>query len=102
MARVEHDLSPEQWAGLVEAWGYGCAYCGATEVPLQRDCIQPIAWGGRYTIDNIAPACGSCNASKWNQQVTTWMRRRGLDEGSFLVRQLAIATALAERFPGTR
>ena len=27
MARVEHDLTGEQWAWLLEAWG-GCAYCG--------------------------------------------------------------------------
>jgi 5-methylcytosine-specific restriction endonuclease McrA len=102
MARVEHDLSPEQWDALVEAWGDACAYCGATDAPLQRDCIQPIAWGGRYTLENIAPACRSCNASKWNQEVTSWLRRRRLDEGSFLVRQLAIATALGKRFPETR
>ena len=31
MERVEHDLSPEQWAALQAAWG-GCAYCGATGV----------------------------------------------------------------------
>ena len=63
MARVEHELSDEQWTALKEAWG-GCAYCGATGVPLQRDCIQPIALGGRYTLDNVAPACGSCNAQQ--------------------------------------
>ena len=36
MAKVEHDLSDEQWAAMREAWG-GCAYCGATDQPLQRD-----------------------------------------------------------------
>lgn len=94
MSRVEHDLSKEQWAGLKEAWG-GCAYCGATEVPLQRDCILPIARGGRYTLDNVAPACRSCNASKWNQEVTSWLRRRGLDERAFLLRRLEIVAAVA-------
>jgi 5-methylcytosine-specific restriction endonuclease McrA len=94
MERVEHDLSAEQWTALVAAWG-GCAYCGATGAPLQRDCVQPIAWGGRYTLDNIVPACRSCNASKWNQEVTSWMRRRGLDERAFLLRRLEIAATLA-------
>ncbi|HWJ84662.1 MAG TPA: HNH endonuclease, partial [Cellulomonas sp.] len=65
MDAVEHDLSPEQWAALTAAWG-GCAYCGAHDVPLQRDCVLPISRGGRYTITNIAPACRSCNASKCN------------------------------------
>jgi 5-methylcytosine-specific restriction endonuclease McrA len=98
MARVDHDLYPEQWAALLEAWG-GCAYCGAVDVPLQRDCIQPIAWGGRYTLANVAPACRSCNTSKWNLEVTTWMRRHRLDEPTFLVRHRQITVALQERFP---
>jgi hypothetical protein len=59
MKRVEHDLTPEQWAALLEAWG-GCAYCRATDRPLQRDCVLALSRGGRYTLDNIAPACGSC------------------------------------------
>jgi 5-methylcytosine-specific restriction endonuclease McrA len=98
MARVDHDLSTDQWAAMLDAWG-GCAYCGAVEVPLQRDCIQPIAWGGRYTLDNVVPACGACNASKWNLEVTTWLRRRRLDERSFLLRRVEIVSALRLRFP---
>src|SRR5690606_20616796 len=78
MARVEHDLSAAQWAALKEAWG-GCAYCGATDVPLQRDCVLALSRGGRYTLDNIAPACRSCNASKCNDEVTGWLRRKRLD-----------------------
>jgi HNH endonuclease len=97
MDLVEHDLSAEQWAALQAAWG-GCAYCGATGTPLQRDCVLPISRGGRYTLDNIAPACGSCNASKCNDEVTGWLRRKRLDERSFLLRHLEISTALARRF----
>jgi 5-methylcytosine-specific restriction endonuclease McrA len=97
MAAVEHDLSPEQWAGLTAAWG-GCAYCGATGVPMQRDCVLPISRGGRYTLDNIAPACGSCNASKCNDEVTGWLRRKRLDERAFLERHVEIQAALAARF----
>ncbi len=97
MARVEHDLSDQQWSALTEAWG-GCAYCGATDQPLQRDCIMPISRGGRYTLDNIAPACRSCNASKCNDEVTAWMRRKRLDETLFLLRHLEIQTRLAVQF----
>ena len=95
--RVEHDLTDEQWAALQEAWG-GCAYCGATGRPLQRDCVLPISRGGRYTLDNIAPACASCNASKCNDEVTGWMRRKRLDERAFLERHLMIQAALAREF----
>ena len=91
MRRVEHDLTDEQWTALKEAWG-GCAYCGATDRALQRDCEVALSRGGRYTLDNIAPACGSCNASKSNNEVTTWMRRKGLDERAFLLRHLEIRT----------
>ena len=98
MARVEHDLSGEQWAALQEAWG-GCAYCGATDRPLQKDCVLPLSRGGRYTLENIAPACGPCNASKCNDEVTGWLRRKRLDERAFLTRHLEIGAALALRFP---
>ena len=95
MGRVEHDLSDEQWAALTAAWG-GCAYCGATDRPLQKDCVLALSRGGRYTLANIAPACRSCNASKCNDEVTGWMRRKRLDERTFLLRHLEIGRALTE------
>ena len=99
MDRVEHDLTVEQWAALVEAWA-GCAYCGASDRALQRDCVLALSRGGRYTLDNIVPACRSCNTSKCNHEVTTWMRRKRLDERSFLLRHAeirAVLTLPAER-----
>ena len=97
MERVEHDLSTEQWAALQAAWG-GCAYCGATGIPLQRDCVLPISRGGRYPLGNIAPACGSCNASKCNDEVTGWLRRKRLDERAFLARHVEIRAEMTARF----
>ena len=100
MDAVEHDLSAEQWTALQAAWG-GCAYCGASGTPLQRDCVQALSRGGRYTLSNIVPACGSCNASKCNDEVTGWLRRKRLDEKAFLLRHIEIGAALAQRFgPG--
>ena len=97
MARVTHDLTDEQWTALKAAWT-GCAYGGATDRPLPRDCVLPISRGGRYTLDNVAPACGSCNASKCNDEVTGWLRRKRLDERAFLLRHREIGLALAARF----
>lgn len=94
MAAVDNDLTPAQWAEVQRLWG-GCAYCGATDRPLQRDCVQPIARGGRYTLDNVVPACGSCNASKSNDEVTSWMRRTRRDERAFLERLVQVRAALA-------
>ena len=86
---VVNDLTEEQWTALKDAWN-GCAYCGVRGKPLQRDCVMAISRGGRYTIDNVVPACATCNASKCNEEVTGWMRRKRLDERAFLERYVAI------------
>ena len=99
MDAVTHDLSPADWSTLQVAWG-GCAYCGASGVPLQKDCVLPISRGGRYTRSNVVPACASCNASKCNDEVTGWLRRKRLDERAFLLRHaelLAITAATPSR-----
>lgn len=93
MDAVVNDLTAEQWAALKDAWR-GCAYCGATPGALQRDCVMPISRGGRYTVDNVVPACASCNTSKCNDEVTGWLRRKRLDERRFLTRYVEIRTAL--------
>jgi len=97
MDRVEHDLTAAEWASIKDLWG-GCAYCGATDRPIQRDCVLALSRGGRYTLDNIVPACGSCNASKGNDEVTGWLRRKRLDERAFLLRHLEIDAALSQMF----
>ena len=94
MALHEHDLTGAQWDALKSAWG-GCAYCGAVGTPLQKDCVLPISRGGRYALANVVPSCRSCNTSKCNFEVTTWMRRKKLDERDFLLRQAEINQALA-------
>lgn len=93
LARVDNDLTPEQWAEIREAWG-GCAYCQAVDAALQRDCVQPISRGGRYTLENVVPACASCNASKHNGEATAWLRRKRLDERTFLIRHATILKTL--------
>lgn len=93
LARVDNDLTPAQWDDLRAAWG-GCAYCQETGPALQRDCVQPVSRGGRYTLENVVPACASCNASKHNSEVTGWLRRKKLDERAFLVRHATILATL--------
>lgn len=94
MALKVHDLTDSQWTALIAAWG-GCAYCGALAGPFQKDCVLPISRGGRYELANVVPSCRSCNASKCNAEVTTWMRRKKLDEKAFLVRQAEINRIVA-------
>ena len=97
MSLVSHDLTDAQWTTLQGLWG-GCAYCGVTGKPLQRDCVLPISRGARYTLDNVVPACRSCNTSKCNSEVTGWLRRKRLDERAFLARHVEIRTELERRF----
>lgn len=98
MDSVEHDLSSEQWQALKEAWGGCCAYCGSTAEPLHRDCVLALSRGGRYTLENIVPACAACNTSKCNDEVTGWLRRKRLNESSFLLRHYQIKKTLVTRF----
>ena len=86
MRRADNDLTAEEWQGIVAAWGGVCAYCGGASSALQKDCVQPLSRGGRYTRGNVVPACRSCNASKSNDEVTAWLRRKGLDERAFLIK----------------
>ena len=94
VAAADNDLTAAQWQAILDAW-LACAYCGADGVALQRDCVLPISRGGHYTLDNVVPACGSCNASKSNDEVTSWMRRRRLDEPAFLLRRREIVLLLS-------
>lgn len=94
VAAVVNDLTEAQWAAIKAAWD-GCAYCGKTGAALQRDCVMAISRGGRYTVENVVPACAACNASKCNDEVTGWLRRKRLDERLFLERYVRIRAELA-------
>jgi 5-methylcytosine-specific restriction endonuclease McrA len=94
LRKVVNDLREDEWDALKSAWA-GCAYCGADDVPLQRDCVLPVSRGGRYTLANVVPACRSCNTSKCNAEVTTWLRHKHLDEAAFLLRLQQIQSTFA-------
>jgi 5-methylcytosine-specific restriction endonuclease McrA len=92
VAAADNDLTFDEWEALLEAWA-SCAYCGTAAGPFQKDCVLPISRGGRYTFENVVPACRSCNASKSNDEVTGWLRRKRLDERAFLLRHVEVLRA---------
>jgi hypothetical protein len=49
---------------LLAKWGRRCAYCGATDTPLQIEHIVPRARGGSHRISNLTLACEPCNQQK--------------------------------------
>lgn len=90
---ADNDLTALEWSAILDAWGC-CAYCGTVAGDLQKDCVLPLSRGGRYTLENVVPACRSCNASKSNDEVTSWLRRKRYDEPAFLLRWAEVAAFL--------
>jgi 5-methylcytosine-specific restriction endonuclease McrA len=54
-------------AYLLEKWGRACAYCQATDRPLQVEHIVPRSRGGSDRVSNLTLACESCNTRKATQ-----------------------------------
>lgn len=61
-------LTGEEWRQILTDYGHCCAYCrqpfGPDRKPTQ-DHFVPVSKGGHHTKDNIVPACGKCNCSKY-------------------------------------
>jgi len=53
-----------------------CAYCGATNTPLNIDHIRPRSRGGTDRVSNLVLACIDCNQSKGNTNLETWLTVR--------------------------
>lgn len=58
-----------------------CAYCWAPASEL--DHVVPFSAGGRHDIDNVVPACRSCNARKANKSLLLFLlaQRRRVERG---------------------
>lgn len=56
-------VDPTLWARLVEAYDGACAYCRVAPAN-SKDHIIPLSLGGIHAIENLVPACRSCNSRK--------------------------------------
>ena len=61
---------------LLEKFHRTCAYCGATEVPLEIEHIVPRSRGGSNRPSNLTLACRPCNERKGNQPVEVFLKRK--------------------------
>jgi 5-methylcytosine-specific restriction endonuclease McrA len=54
---------------LCEFLGWKCTYCEITLTPgtVTVDHIVPVSRGGRHELENVTPACKSCNCRKHNK-----------------------------------
>jgi hypothetical protein len=59
------------WLECLSFFNHRCAYCGE-ESPLEKEHFIPLINGGEFTINNIIPACKSCNSSKNNKCFFDW------------------------------
>lgn len=70
MKRVTHGLprlTLRQWIMRVKEFDNCCAYCG--EKPeegtyLEIEHLTPLTRGGMHRIENVVPACPTCNKKK--------------------------------------
>ncbi|WP_039932885.1 RNA-guided endonuclease IscB, partial [Limnospira maxima] len=58
---------------LLFKWGRTCAYCGAQNVPLEVEHIQPRSKGGSDRVSNLTMACHSCNQAKGNGDIRDFL-----------------------------
>ena len=61
---------------LLQKWGRTCAYCGAKDVPLQIEHIQPRSRGGSNRPSNLTLACPCCNEKKAALPVEVFLARK--------------------------
>ncbi|GET38432.1 RNA-guided endonuclease IscB [Microseira wollei] len=60
---------------LLEKWNRQCAYCGAKDMPLEIEHIQPKSKGGSDRISNLCLACHKCCA-KGNQEIKDFIKSK--------------------------
>lgn len=48
-----------------------CNFCGTTE-DITLDHVIPLARGGRHSIGNLQPLCGTCNKRKNSKLMSEW------------------------------
>lgn len=56
---------------LKSSYGF-CVYCNK-KVKLEIDHIKPITLGGTNDVENLVPVCRSCNSSKRNKTLLSWL-----------------------------
>ena len=61
-------------ARIYESWNGRCAYCGAIAKSL--DHVVPRHKGGLTIIENLVPACLSCNGHKGAEDWVQWYRKQ--------------------------
>ena len=71
---IKREHTPEEWEQKKREFRFKCAYCGIIPEKLTKDHIIPIKKGGSDKIENIIPACQSCNSKKYTKSIRQFSR----------------------------
>lgn len=72
---AEGSHTRQEWEALLERYEGMCAYC-QTNPAESRDHIIPISRKGTDYIENILPACLTCNKSRGAKPLLDWLREK--------------------------
>lgn len=64
-------FTDEHWKQCKDSFDNKCCYCGKRKV-LSQDHFISVHNGGEYTINNIVPACKTCNSGKQEKDFFEW------------------------------
>lgn len=87
---LESRLTVAQWDKIKSDFQHKCAYCGE-EKELVQEHFLALTLGGEYSVNNIIPACTSCNSSKNKKDFFKWypaFKHYSRDREKFIVKYL--------------
>jgi len=87
------DLTPDQWLAMLQFYEHRCAYCDAAGKKLTLDHLTPLD-PGDHTIQNVLPACQSCNSKKSRKPVEGLLTRVGCSVVEFWKKRDAALDAI--------
>lgn len=67
-------FTAQEWADKLSLYEGKCCYCGAPWE--QMDHLIPLSRGGSNNIDNLVPACRSCNRDKGSKTLGEYLTLR--------------------------
>ena len=75
-AATERPFTAADWADHCALFAHRCAYCLRAARPLTQEHIEPLVLGGAHALDNLVPACRSCNAKKHTMTLLRFLWKR--------------------------
>lgn len=68
---IKNGYTVDEWYNKAAEYDFSCAYCGST-TNITCDHVVPLSKSGKTSIDNVVPACGTCNYSKGAKDLIEW------------------------------